>query len=158
MLKPKPDVSRIFIAAAVAPLSVFVIVPFGLFYRWSADGPRFEPMNSLHWIVSFATALSLPALFMTFIVGVPLYLVALRRNIASIWLTAAAGFVYPWIYFLGRYALIEAANPPYYPVTSATYWLELTETVLDAKFLIIPLSVFGILVGVVFWFLAPRPV
>jgi hypothetical protein len=86
-----------------------------------------------------------------------LYLVALRRNIASIWLTVAIGFVCPWIYFLGRYALIVAANPPYHPVTSA-YWLELIETIFDARFLVIPLSVFGILVGVVFWFLAPRPV
>lgn len=155
--KPKPDIRRILIAAVVAPLSVFVILPFGLFYRWSADGLRFEPMNSLDWIVAFSATLALPALFMTLTVGVPVYLVALRRNIASIWLPAATGFVCPWIYFLGRYALIEAASPPYQPVTSAGFWLELTETMFDAKFLVIPLSVFGILVGVVFWFVAPRP-
>lgn len=155
--KTKPDIRRIFIAAVVAPLSVFVILPFGLFYRWSADGPRFEPMNSLHWIVALSATLALPALFMTLTVGVPVYLVALRRNIASIWLPAATGFVCPWIYFLGRYALIEAASPPYHPMTSARFWLELTETMFDAKFLVIPLSVFGSLVGVVFWFVAPRP-
>lgn len=156
-LKPKSDIRRIFIAAVVAPLSIFVIVPFGLFYRWSADGPRFEPMNSLHWIVALATTLSLPALLMTFMVGLPLYLMALRRNIVSIWLMAATGFVCPWIYFLGRYALIEAASPPYHPMTSVKYWLELTETMFDAKFLVIPLSAFGILVGAVFWFVARRP-
>lgn len=156
-MKPKPDILRILIAAVVAPLSIFVIVPFGLYYRWSADGPQFEPMNSLYWIVALAAALALPASFMTLTVGVPVYLIALRRNIASIWLTAAIGFVCPWIYFLARYAVIEAASPPYHPMTSVKYWLELTETMFDAKFLVIPLSAFGILVGVVFWFVAPRP-
>jgi len=155
-LKRKPDMRRIFIAAIVAPLSIFLIVPFGLFYRWSADGPRFEPLNSLYWIVGLATALSLPALIMTLLIGVPLYLAALRRDVASIWMTVAIGFVCPWIYFFGRYALVEAASPPYHPVTSANYWLELIETMFDAKFLVIPLSVFGMLVGVVFWFFAPH--
>jgi hypothetical protein len=153
----KSDLRRIFAAAILAPLSIFVIVPFGLVYRWWADGPQFEPMNSLYWIVSLATTLALPASLMTLAVGVPMYLVALRRNIASIWLAAAIGFVCPWIYFLARYALIEAQSPPYHSMTSVNYWLELTETMFDAKFLVIPLSVFGILVGVVFWFVAPRP-
>lgn len=155
-MKPKPDIGRIFTAAVVAPLSIFAIVPFGLFYRWWADGPQFEAMNSLYWIVVLAATLALPASFMTLAVGVPVYLVALRRNIASIWLAVAIGFVCPWIYFLGRYALIEAQSPPYHSMTSVKYWLELTETMFDAKFLVIPLSVFGILVGVVFWFVASR--
>lgn len=151
------DIRQIFIAGVVAPLSIFVIVPFGLLYRWSADGPRFELLNALHWIVGLAMALSLPALLMTLVAGVPLYLLALRRNIVSIWLTAVIGFVCPWIYYLGRYALIEAQSPLYHSMMSARYWLDVTETVFDAKFLVIPASAFGMFVGVVFWFVAPRP-
>ncbi|HEX5279471.1 MAG TPA: hypothetical protein VFW28_05295 [Micropepsaceae bacterium] len=141
----------------MAPLSIFVIVPFGLLYRWWADGPQFELMNSLHWIVALAMALSLPALFMTLVAGVPLYVVALRRNIVSIWLAATIGFVCPWIYYLGRYALIEAQSPLYHSIMSIKYWLDLTETLFDAKFLVIPASAFGMFVGIVFWFVAPRP-
>ncbi len=157
-LEPKPDVRRILIAAVVAPLSVFVILPPGLLYRWWADGPRFEPMSSLHTMAVLAAAFALPALFITLAIGVPLYLVALRRNIASIWLAAAAGFICPWTYYLGRYALIEAASPRYRAMTFPRYLLELTQTMVDAKFLLVPLSLFGMLVGIVFWFVAPRPI
>ena len=153
-MKRKPDTGRIFTAAVAAPLSIFVIVPAGLFYRWLADGPQFSAMNSLYWIMGLAAAVAIPALVMTIVIGVPTYLVALRRNTASIWWAPATGFVCPWIYFLVRYAVIEAA---YRPVTSERYWLEVIETVLDAKFLVLPLSVVGMLVGVVFWLIAPRP-
>ncbi len=156
-LKPKPHIGRIVTAAVVAPLPIFVIVPIGLFYRWTADGALFDFMNSLYWIGGLAAALALPALVMTLAVGVPVYLVALRRNIASIWLACAIGFICPWIYLLGRYALIEAASPPYQSVISARYWLEVSETVLDAKFLVIPLSLVGMIVGLLFWWIAPRP-
>ena len=156
-MNPKPDIRRIFVAAVVAPLSIFVIVPVGLLFEWAADGPRFDAMSSALAIGGVAAGASVPALLMTLIVGVPLYVVALRRNLASIWLAVATGFVCPWVYFLGRYALIEAASPLYHSMTFVKFWLGVAETVLDAKFLVIPLSLLGMLVGTVFWFLAPRP-
>jgi hypothetical protein len=132
------DKARIYAAAFLAPLSIFVVFPIGLVALGVVSG---EPVSlvSLAGAMNGAAFLVMLAYAATLVLGLPAYFLLHRWHLDTIWSAIGIG------YLAGLCVLLLFAIDSRALLFSSWLWLN-------------PLSLLGPIVAFVFWWVAkPKP-
>ena len=101
----RDDLSRLFGAAIIAPLSLCITAPLGVLILDWMNGSWPELPNSLTqilidlWSAIFLIGVTLLIAYVHMLLGVPAYLVLRKLNLASIWTVSVAGFLIGGLFF-----------------------------------------------------------
>lgn len=133
------------IAAVVAPLSILILAPIKAFLGSYTT-------RSLSLGLSYDLFLLVVGYCEIVLLGVPAYKFLRKRNLATIWTSAAIGLVCAWLPIVAGFSLFFSSGRGPGPSPG---FISLVRVILGmSSILAVPLSTIGILVGVVFWAIA----